>query len=173
VGDIVPQPGEAVPGRRPSEEIPLSGPALAELLQAVMKKGIPFTFRVSGTSMFPFIRDGDVVTVSPQEGRAPRFGDVVLRLAADGQQVLVHRVIGTNGGAYLTRGDASSLADGPAALEHVLGRVVALKRRGRVLVSGLGPERYLIAATSRSGILRWALAAGARLIRLVRGSSPP
>jgi signal peptidase I len=169
----MPQPGEAVAGRRPSEEIPLSGPVLAELLQAVMKKGIPFTFRVSGASMFPFICDGDVVTVSPQGGRAPRFGDVVLRLAADGQQVLVHRVIGTSGGAYLTKGDASSMADGLVALEHVLGRVVALERGGWVVVSGLGPERYLIAATSRSGILRWALAASARLIRLVRGCPPP
>ena len=171
--DIVPRPGEAVAGRRPSKEVPLTGPALAELVQAAMKKGIPYTFRLSGTSMFLFIRAGDLVTFSPQEGRAPRFGDVVLRLAADSQQVLVHRVIGTRGGAYLTRGDASSRADCLVAPEHVLGHVVALERRGWAFVSGLGPEPHLIAATSRSGILQWALAAGARLIRLVRGSPPP
>lgn len=169
---MVPQPSEAAVARQPSEEIPLSGPALADLLQAVMKESISFTFRVSGTSMFPFIRVGDVVTVSPQRGRAPQSGDVVLRLAADGQQVLVHRVIGTSGRACLTRGDASPTADGLVAVENVLGRIVALERRGRVVLSGLGPERYLIAATSRSVILRLALAAEARLIRFVRGSSP-
>ena len=63
--DMVPQPSEAAVARQPSEEIPLSGPALADFLQAVMKEGISFAFRVSGTSMFPFIRVGDVVTVSP------------------------------------------------------------------------------------------------------------
>ena len=52
----------------------LSGAALQEFLAAVLERTVPFRFTARGYSMHPFIRDADVITVSPLGGRAPRVG---------------------------------------------------------------------------------------------------
>ena len=55
----------------------LSGPALLDLLRAVLDKRVPFRFTARGFSMSPFIKDGDVVTVSPCAPGAIHYGDVI------------------------------------------------------------------------------------------------
>ena len=63
---------------RPGEsELFLTGPVFIELLQATLAEGAPFTFRARGSSMHPFIKDGDVITVSPLGEDSPGLGDVV------------------------------------------------------------------------------------------------
>ena len=49
----------------------LSGEALIELMRAVLARGLPFRFAARGFSMAPFIRDGDVISVSPPLSARP------------------------------------------------------------------------------------------------------
>ena len=50
---------------------------LLALLKKTLARGAPFRFTATGSSMIPFVRDGDEITVSPLGGAAPRIGDVV------------------------------------------------------------------------------------------------
>lgn len=89
--------------------------------------------RVSGPSMVPALRSGDVVIV--RHGAAVRAGDVVLaRFAAlPGRLVLKRAVRPVDGGWFVASDNAAAGGDsaqyGPA---EVLGRAVLLLRRGAV-----------------------------------------
>lgn len=167
------------PGRKPElfvrkgGELSLSGPALAELLRAVLDKGMPFRFRAKGFSMSPFVKDGDVITVSPLSGASPRLGDVVPCIGPETGKLFVHRVVGKRGDFCIIRGDNTPEADGLVSKANVLGRVTRVERDGKRVFLGLGPERLLIALLTRRGLLLPLLRPMWRLVRpVVRRSSP-
>ena len=137
---------------RKQDELSLSGTAFATLLRAVLDKGVPFWFRATGFSMSPFIRNGDVLTVSPLSGRA-RLGDVVAFIRQGTGGLAIHRVVGTSAGGCLIRGDNSSRDDGYVAAENILGRITKVERNGKKILLGLGPERYVIGVLARKGLL--------------------
>jgi signal peptidase I len=134
-------------------ELLLSGAALKQLMEGVLGRGAPFRFRAGGSSMLPFVRDGDVICVSPLE-RAPGPGDVVAFVHATTGRLVVHRVVARRGDLYTLRGDnAGDGPDGEVGLDALLGRVTEVRRGDRPVRLGLGPERYLIAVLSRVGWL--------------------
>ena len=71
-----------------------------ELVRSFLKNGIIVRFQARGKSMYPAIRDGETVEVSP--AASAKVGDVVLAETSDGLRV--HRV-SRNGDAITTRGD--------------------------------------------------------------------
>ena len=135
------------------DELPLSGPALAELIQAVLDKEKPFRFEARGTSMHPFIRHGDVITVSPLSGNVPRYGDIVAFVRPSSNQLVVHRVVGKGDGSLLIKGDNNDHDDGFISSENILGYVTKVERNGKKVGLGLGPERFFIAFLNRKGLL--------------------
>lgn len=139
--------------RAAAGDLCLSRAALAELMQAVLARGQPFRFRAGGWSMAPFVRDGDTLCVAPLR-RAPRVGDVVAFARPGRGGVVVHRVVGRCGAAYLLQGDGLP-GDGDGAIPRacILGRVTRVERNGSAVRLGLGPERVLIALLSRYGLL--------------------
>ncbi len=150
-------------------ELPLSGPALRELMCASLDKGAAFRFCARGWSMAPFIKDGDVITVAPLGGVAPRSGDVVAFLRPDSETLVVHRVVGRKGKAAIIRGDAvAGVPDGLIPAESILGRVSGIERAGRPVRLGLGPERVVIAWLSQVGLLIPLRAAARRWRRRLR-----
>jgi hypothetical protein len=80
--------------------------------------------------MIPFLRDGDVALVSPSTGGDVDVGDVICFKAPAGRLCL-HRVIQRDRDRIVVKGDALAFVD---LIEpgHVLGKVVAVGRRGRV-----------------------------------------
>jgi len=137
----------------------LASSLVLSLLDGVVARGHAFRFRAGGSSMFPFIRDGDIISVIPLDA-PPRLGDVLaFNRGPDGNECLVvHRLVGRHAGGFLLRGDAYPMGhnDGIIPFESLLGRVARVERGGRFVYLGLGIERVLIAFLSRSGIL-WAL----------------
>jgi hypothetical protein len=131
----------------------ISGAALAELLQDVLRKGVPFTFRAKGSSMSPFIKDGDDLTLFPLNGISPGLGDVVAFIHKGNGMPFVHRVVGEKGNTYLLKGDNATETDGLISESDILGCVRMVERRGLRVFFGLGPERFLIAYLNRRGIL--------------------
>ena len=132
----------------------LPSPTVQELLRAVLDRGIPCRFRALGFSMHPFIRDGDVVTVSPKPGGEIRLGDVVAFCHPGTGKLMVHRVLARQPGGYLLRGDNAPAADGLIPPEKVLGPVTRVERKGRKVRLGRGPERRLLAWLARRDLLR-------------------
>jgi signal peptidase I len=152
--------------RRKDGELALSGPVLSELLRAVLEKGVPFRFRANGFSMSPFIRDGDVVTVSPLFDVTPRLGDVVAVIEPGAGRLVLHRVVGKRSSSYVTKGDNIAKEDGLVSIENILGFVKKVERKGERVGVGFGPERIAIAILNRRGLLSPLLIATRKLLPL-------
>ena len=127
----------------------------AEVVQAVLEKGKSFRFRARGTSMTPFIRDGDTLTVAPLLQGKPRRGEavVVFRPSEIRPCLLVHRVVEVHEGGCAIQGDAAGCEPEIIPPEALVGRVVRVERGGKDIRLGLGPERLLLAWMSRTRIL--------------------
>lgn len=146
----------------------MSGNAFAELMGAVLEKNVPFRFTASGSSMAPFIRDGDILTVSPLSLPLCR-GDVVPFVNPAGNQLMVHRIVGISREGYLIKGDNNSVPDGRIPVAVIIGRVVRVEHGGRSVRLGLGPERFLIAWLSQCCLLTPVVAGVRRALKPLAG----
>ena len=149
----------------------MAGPAFIELLKATLGEGAPITFRARGSSMHPFIKDGDVITVSPLRGGAPGTGDVVAfaQRETDTEKLVVHPVILTKANACFIKGDGTTGGvDVPVPAADLLGLVTKVERGGRRVFIGLGPERFLIALLTRKGLTVPLVQVAAKLLRPIR-----
>ena len=134
-------------------ELKLSGLYLTKLLHAVLDKGAPFRFRAKGFSMSPFIKDNDVITISPLANGSIRSGDVVAFSHPEMKKLVIHRVIGKKGGYFHIKGDNALDTDELIPAKNILGRVTRVERNGKPISFGLGPERFLIAFLTKRGLL--------------------
>ena len=150
--------------KREGNELSFSGPAFVELIRAVIGKGAPFRFKAKGISMHPFIRNGDVITISPLSG-IPRYGDVVAFTRPKGYSLVVHRVVAKKDDSFLIRGDNIPYSDGLIPEANILGCVTRVERDGKQVYLGLGPERFLIAFLTRRSLLSPLLLSVWKLIR--------
>ncbi len=103
---------------------------LGELLEGGKAASIP----ARGISMAPFIRDGDLITVTPAfrpDLDRLKLGDLIL-FRTEHDRWLVHRVVRrTVDGKrekVITKGDSLLQADKPIDLEQVWGRVTVVER---------------------------------------------
>jgi signal peptidase I len=131
----------------------LSSAELTELLSATLARGAPFRFSAKGSSMNPFIKDGDAITISPLRTTDLGDGDVVAFKRFGTDRLVIHRIVGIRNGLFLIQGDNISGTDGVIPAAELLGRVTKVERKGRNCRIGLGPERRLIALFSRFGLL--------------------
>jgi signal peptidase I len=125
----------------------------ATLMASVLQKGAEFRFQAAGFSMAPFIQDGDVITLHTVDTRRVQIGDVLAVNHPRNNRLVVHRVISRNGPRWLLKGDSCTTPDGWIEVEHIMGRIVQVERKGRPFRLGLGAERRLIAILSRGGCL--------------------
>ncbi len=136
------------------DDILLDNRELISLMKAVLSKEVAFRFRAKGWSMSPFIRDGDWITVTPPFKEPPSIGKVAAFIHPISGRLIVHRLVGKQGSAYLIRGDnVVGQADGLAPEDEILGCVTRVERGGKRVYLGLGVERYLIAWISKIGFL--------------------
>lgn len=119
----------------------------------MLARGVPFRFEARGYSMAPFIRNGDVVTISPLRGRLACFGEVVA-FANSTEGLVVHRVVARGPGGYEIRADNPGGRDDIVPATSVFGAVTRVERRGHSVRLGLGPERALVGVLVRLGLLQ-------------------
>lgn len=77
--------------------------------------------------MWPAIRDGATVSVTPGAPRSLRAGDLVA--FTRGAALIVHRVVTVEPGGLRCRGDALGREDGLVAWADVLGRAAVIDQR--------------------------------------------
>ena len=80
--------------------------------------------------MLPFLRDGDLLLVSPVASSEILVGDVLCYEKSPGR-LFIHRVIKRPGEQFVTKGDAVDFTE-VIFPEEVLGKVIAVERHGRV-----------------------------------------
>jgi len=126
---------------------------LVELVKEVLGKGVECRLQVKGFSMSPFIKDSDVVTISPMSDSLPEFGDVIAFVHPKVDKFIIHRVVGKIGDACLVKGENALEPDGLIERKHIIGIITRVERKGRRVFFGLGPERFLIALLTRTNLL--------------------
>jgi len=97
-----------------------------QLIADLLERGLEVRVRVTGESMRPLLRGGELATVVPVLPASVRRGDLVLWKDAAGSLVL-HRMVRLPGagdaGRCQTRGDSLAACDEPFGPEQILGRV--------------------------------------------------
>jgi signal peptidase I len=126
---------------------------LPELVKEVLSKGVECRLQVKGYSMSPFIKDSDVVTISPIVDSSPGFGDVIAFINPKTERLIIHRVVGKIGDACLVKGENAIEPDGFIERNHMIGIITRVERKGKKVLFGLGPERFLIALLTRKNLL--------------------
>jgi len=104
------------------------------LAEELIKNGGSFRFQARGSSMHPFIRDGETVEITAVDPDRIRLGDIVFCRLAENRLVL-HRVVAIQRTAgmrvFLLQGDAHFWNDGFVDASQVIGRAAALLRQGK------------------------------------------
>ena len=139
-----------------------SPPRFSDVCVELLLGGTAVRFRATGSSMWPTIRDGDVITVAPARPDDVAVGDVVLYRAPRG--LTAHRVMKRLIDlplAFRVRGDAPGSQDDTVAAGEILGTVGTIERDG-------GPSSGAVPRTGLR-VLRRFRSAIARLVR--RGST--
>jgi signal peptidase I len=113
----------------------LNGADFRELARNILRNGHQVHFRARGGSMYPFIKDGDVLEVTPYaEKLIIRCGDVLL-IETNTGKFLTHRVVNIKHhhgkDYYMIKSDASDSTDGWFRSENILGRVDVIERGSR------------------------------------------
>jgi hypothetical protein len=134
-------------------ELSLSNKGQLELLRTITGRNAQYRTMVRGYSMAPFIRDRDVVVIAPLDGHLPKIGDVVAFVLPDCEKLAIHRVIKKAGNSCIICGDNSTDSDGNIPYKNILGRVIAVERRGHAVRFGLGIYAGLIAWLQRMKLL--------------------
>lgn len=108
-------------------KLPINRAELEDIAAAVLQAGSIFTFRASGTSMSPFIRDGD--TVYLKQDPPYEVGDVVL--AKGGGGITLHRIVTVHGRGVITKGDGAGRPDpGTVSMDGILGKAYKVSGQG-------------------------------------------
>jgi signal peptidase len=109
---------------------------MVALSKEIYSKGGALSFKAFGTSMYPFIRNGDILTFQPVEASDLRIGDIVLFQSVRKKSV-AHRLVQKqlkNGNIFLkTRGDALLEADDVITGNQIMGRVFKIQRGYRII----------------------------------------
>lgn len=130
-----------------AEPRPVCPGRVAEITQVLQKRGWAF-LKVSGKSMFPWIRESDIVFLRRARILDIVRGDVVV-FERNGA-LCVHRVLAIRGNAtqmesslsLITKGDATADADSPVSLSDLLGKVEFVYRRNREIQIAAGWRKH-------------------------------
>jgi signal peptidase I len=94
-------------------------------------------YETAGFSMHPFVRNGDRVLVKKTKADSLRIGDIILFNDALSKNTVCHRLVNKarteNGLILLTRGDASVDLSLPVSEKDLIGKVIAVMRKGRFI----------------------------------------
>jgi hypothetical protein len=128
---------------------------LMPLIRLALERQQHVRLTATGSSMFPFIRSGDVVELEPLPPQ-PVAGDIVLAqcAAVSGvERYVLHRVVRIEGEVFFLRGDSQPYAEGPFTPQDILGRVTRIFRHGRSHRLNSGFWRYFGLSWNRSAPL--------------------
>jgi signal peptidase I len=114
-------------------QIQCSACELTGLLLELLQKDKAVDIRVHGESMYPTIRDLDVVRIEPVKGNIKN--KEILLYKDEEERAVIHRVIKILGKkdrtGYLMRGDRSLDGEEVIKENQIMGRIASVKRNGR------------------------------------------
>lgn len=117
-----------------TEMLNLKREDFASIAYGVLGREKVLRFEAKGASMAPFIKDGDILEVTPVNGEEIRVGDVIF-YHVGGKHTVAHRVIKriTENGkvVFLAKGDSNTDEGEEVRPEQIMGIVRTIERKGR------------------------------------------
>lgn len=86
---------------------------------------------VTGSSMLPVIRPADTILVHPCAFEDAELHDIVLFTRE--RRLFAHRVVARTASHLITQGDGLAGPDHPVTPDELLGKVVQVRRRGKMV----------------------------------------
>jgi len=151
-----------------SKNVRLSLIDLRDIIHDACQKGKSIRFRAYGSSMYPFIRNGDTVTISPCSSQKMHIGYIAAFVNPQSGSLVVHRVIKISSAMCVTKGDNCHGFDCGVKIGELLGLVTDIERNCKSVKAGLGIERVLIAILSRCNLLKQAVTIAAKIQNITR-----
>ncbi len=130
----------------------LSNQVQLEMLQGLAERGASLRTTVRGFSMSPFVKDMDVLIISPPVKKV-KVGDIAAFRHPVNGRLTLHRLIRKVESGWLVRGDNCSRPDGIIQQQDILGLVVSARRKSRKLRLGITYGKKLIAWLSLFNLL--------------------
>lgn len=132
-----------------------------ELAAAAIRSFGELRLRVTGSSMLPALQPEDVLHIRHCSCDDAGPGDIILYMRE--RRLFAHRVVSRSGAQLVTQGDALAQPDLPVTAAEVLGKIVRVLRRERVV----GHEsRQVWPARIAAFLFRHASGVGRLFIRL-------
>ena len=105
-----------------------------DLSLELLRQGKSIRFHAPGRSMYPSIKENEVITVEPISPSAVQTGDILLYQS--GQHLVAHRVVridlgGDGARLFILRGDTWGTYDQPVKAKQIFGKVVGVERKGQ------------------------------------------
>lgn len=146
---------------------------LIDLGKEILARGNYLRFRAQGESMHPFIRDGDILEITPVNGEEIRLGDVIF-YRVEGKHMVAHRVLKkitqNDKPVFVAKGDSSTGKEERVHLEQILGRVRAIERSKRRIRINHGLNKLMYVFYVRiSPFLIKVRRIGGSLVRCIQG----
>jgi signal peptidase I len=146
---------ESIAYIKSASELRLSSRELIVLLNRIAERGVPLRKTIYGISMQPFIRDCDILTITPLKECKPEIGDIVYFTNPDSERLIIHRIIEKAAIGWLLKGDNCPEPDGVINEKQIIGKVTRIERGEKEVLFGLGFEKKLIAFLNRDiGLVR-------------------
>lgn len=113
------------------EKVRLEHPEFTQLSSEILEEGNRLRFTAHGSSMAPFIHDGDILTVEPVDHPKLRVGKIVF-YRTEGDSVIAHRIIGIRRedekANLRVRGDSSPGSEDAIVVDQILGQIEVVER---------------------------------------------
>jgi GNAT superfamily N-acetyltransferase len=104
---------------------------LSDVSKDILGRGLDLEINIKGSSMYPFLKDGDRVKIKKTDASKIKLGDLIYAEISDG--VVIHRVIGKRNKEkkiiFITKGDANLFSVEKIYPENILGKIISIKRR--------------------------------------------
>lgn len=129
------------------------------LFEDILNSGASLRVRVTGRSMSPFLRGGEVLTIRKVPGNSLKRGDLIFFRNHEGCPV-VHRIVKKDNGdkraiTFLTKGDALVSPDEPVQAHDIFGKVFAIEKGSGTISSQAGMRSTLNCLISFVSLFEW------------------
>jgi signal peptidase len=136
------------------ENVELVRPEVSGLFESVLAGGYSVRVQVTGRSMRPFLRGGEILIIEPVGSRRLRVGDIVL--FKDGQdRLVIHRIIQLREAFVQTQGDALNEPDLPVEITRIMGKVERVEKGQSQLDLESWAQRIRGWMLASSSLWRW------------------
>jgi signal peptidase I len=109
----------------------------------ILKQNIPIRLKTRGSSMLPFIRSGDYITIRYIRWEELKIGDIIAYSDNGYNNITCHRLVKIEGSILITKGDSHNQGYERILPNSLLGKLISIEHGRNKLNLEAGFQRFL------------------------------